>query len=88
MVLSIGGYAAIAQFLVDLAAELCVGRLVWTLEGGYHLEALAFSVLNTFAVLLGDADWQLVDPLGPSPFSERPVDEIIAQVKEFHGLRD
>ena len=88
MVLSIGGYAAIAQFLVDLAAELCDGRLVWTLEGGYHLEALAFSVLNTFAVLLGDADWQLVDPLGPSPFSERPVDDIIAQVKEVHRLRD
>jgi acetoin utilization deacetylase AcuC-like enzyme len=87
MQLSIGGYAAIAQALVDLAGELCDGRLVWTLEGGYHLEALAYSVLNTCAVLLGDADWQLVDPLGPSPFSERPVDDIIAQVKEVHRLR-
>lgn len=87
MHLSVGGYAAIARALADLAEELCDGRLVWTLEGGYHLEALAYSVLNTFAMLLGDAGWQLVDPLGPSPFSEQPVDDVIAQVKEVHRLR-
>ena len=87
MYLSVAGYAAIARALVELAEELCEGRLVWTLEGGYHLEALAYSVLNTFAVLLGDAGWQLADPLGPSPFNERPVDDVIAQVKELHRLR-
>jgi acetoin utilization deacetylase AcuC-like enzyme len=86
MQLSVGGYATIAQALKDLAAELCEGRLVFTLEGGYHLEALAYSILNTCAVLLGDADWQLVDPLGPSPRRERPVGDIIAQVREVHGL--
>ena len=58
-----------------------------TLEGGYHLDALAYSVLNTFAVLLGDEAWQLVDPLGPSPRPERPVEEIVARVKQVHGLR-
>jgi acetoin utilization deacetylase AcuC-like enzyme len=88
MYLSVGGYASIAQALKDLAEELCDGRLVWTLEGGYHLEALAYSVLNTFAVLLGDDDWQVVDPLGPSPYSERPVDDVITQVKVVHGLAD
>jgi len=87
MHLSVGGYAAIARALVGLAEELCDGRLVWTLEGGYHLEALAYSVLNTYAMLLGDAGWQLVDPLGPSPFSEQPVDDVIEQVKEVHRLR-
>ena len=87
MHLSIGGYASMAQALVDLAEELCDGRIVWTLEGGYHLQALAYSVANTFAVLLGDRDWRLLDPLGPSPFAERPVDDLIAQVKEIHGLR-
>jgi acetoin utilization deacetylase AcuC-like enzyme len=61
--------------------------LVLTLEGGYHLDALAYSVLNTFAILLGDDQWQVVDPLGPSPRSERPVDEIIARVQQVHGLR-
>jgi acetoin utilization deacetylase AcuC-like enzyme len=86
MQLSIGGYTAIAQALENLAAELCDGRLVFTLEGGYHLEALAYSVLNTFAVLLGDETWRLVDPLGPSPRAERSIDDVLARVKQIHGL--
>ncbi len=88
MQLSVGGYAAIGQALKDLAGELCNGRLVFTLEGGYHLEALAYSILNTFAVLLGDDDWRLVDPLGPSPGGERPVDDVIARVRQVHSQRD
>jgi acetoin utilization deacetylase AcuC-like enzyme len=86
MDLTVGGYAGIAQALKTLAEELCDGHLVFTLEGGYHLDALAYSILNTFAVLLTDVDWQLVDPLGPSPRSERPIDEVIARVRQIHGL--
>ncbi len=86
MQLSVAGYAAIARALKELAEELCQGRLVFTLEGGYHLEALAYSILNTFALLLGDGDWELVDPLGPSPWAEQPVDEIIARVRQVHSL--
>jgi acetoin utilization deacetylase AcuC-like enzyme len=86
MQLSIGGYAAIAQALQDLAEDLCDGRLVFTLEGGYHSQALAYSILNTFAVLLGDKDWQLVDPLGPAPMGERSVDEVIERVRQTHHL--
>jgi acetoin utilization deacetylase AcuC-like enzyme len=84
--LSVGGYAAIARALKALADELCEGRLVFTLEGGYHLQALAYSILNTCAVLLGDPEWQLVDPLGPSPRAERPVDDIIERVTRIHNL--
>jgi acetoin utilization deacetylase AcuC-like enzyme len=86
MQLSVGGYTAIARALKALAEELCEGRLVFTLEGGYHLQALSYSLLNTFAVLLGDAAWQLVDPLGPSPRQERSVDEVVQQVRRVHGL--
>ena len=86
MQLSIGGYTAIAQALKDLAEELCDGRLVFTLEGGYHLQALAYSVLNTLGVLLEGESWQLVDPLGPSPNREQPVEDIIARVRQVHSL--
>ena len=86
MQLSVGGYANIARALKDLADELCNGRLVFTLEGGYHLEALAYAILNTFAVLLDDDDWPLVDPLGPSPRREHPVDAIIERTQQAHGL--
>jgi len=87
MQLSIGGYVSIAQSLKHLADDLCEGRIVFTLEGGYHLDALAYSILNTFAVLQEDGDWKLVDPLGPSPHREQPVDLIIEQVRRAHGLR-
>lgn len=86
MQLSIEGYTRIARAVKELAEELCEGRLVITLEGGYHLEALSFSVLNTFAVLLGDEDWTLRDPLGPSPRAERSVDDVIQRVRQVHGL--
>jgi len=37
-------------------------------------------------VLLGDEAWELVDPLGPSPRGERPIDDVIAQVRQIHNL--
>jgi acetoin utilization deacetylase AcuC-like enzyme len=86
MLLSVGGYAAIAAVLRELAEELCEGRLVFTLEGGYHLDALAYSILNTFAVLLDGDMRQVVDPLGTSPRGERSVDDIIARVRQVHHL--
>ena len=86
MRLSVTGYAGIARVLKELAEEVCEGRLVFTLEGGYHLQALAYSVLNTFGVLLGDPGSAVVDPLGPSPRREREVDDIVSQVRKVHAL--
>ena len=54
-----------------LADERCEGRLAFILEGGYHLEVLSHSILNTLKVLLGDED--IVDPLGPSLRPEHPI---------------
>jgi acetoin utilization deacetylase AcuC-like enzyme len=84
MLLSVSGYASMARTLVTLAQELCQGRLVLSLEGGYNLEALAASVAATFGVLLGDE--QVEDPLGPARHGEQPVDPIIGAVKRVHGL--
>jgi acetoin utilization deacetylase AcuC-like enzyme len=86
MQLSIAGYTDMSRALKDLADEVCNGRLVLTLEGGYHLEALAYSVLNAFGVLLGDPEWKVIDPLGSCPYDERSVDEIIQRVKQVHRL--
>jgi len=86
MLLSVCGYASLVRTLVELARELCQGRLVLTLEGGYHLEALAASIAATFAVLLGDE--QVEDPLGPARHPEQPVEQIIGAVKRVHGLEE
>ena len=41
--------------LRDLAAECCGGRIVFTLEGGYNLKALADSTASVLRVLAGEA---------------------------------
>jgi len=84
MQLSITGYANLTRTLKTMADELCKGRLIFTLEGGYQLEVLAYAVLNTFHVLLGDEE--IEDPLGPAPRSERDVGDLVDQLKGLHRL--
>jgi acetoin utilization deacetylase AcuC-like enzyme len=86
MQLSVDGYARMAHILKQLASDLCQGRLVLSLEGGYHTSALAHSIKATFEVLLGKTSTD--DPLGKpaSPSKTPEVDAIIQQAKVIHGL--
>ncbi len=47
------GFARVVQSLQHCAHELCQGRIVYLLEGGYNLEALAASVRVSLEVILG-----------------------------------
>lgn len=47
------GYGELTRIVVELAEELCGGRIVSLLEGGYHLEMLARSVASHIMVLMG-----------------------------------
>ena len=84
MQLSGAGYAYLTRTLKEMAAELCDGRLVFTLEGGYELKALAHSIAGTLQTLLGDEETS--DPLGPSPRPGVPVDDLIVHLKGVHRL--
>lgn len=83
--LSVTGYAQQVQFVMDLADELCDGKLVCALEGGYDLEVLPHCILSTLRLLSG-SDAGVSDPFGPAPDGERNIDEVIAQVRELHEL--
>jgi acetoin utilization deacetylase AcuC-like enzyme len=48
------GFAAITRVVVMLAEELCQGRVVSVLEGGYRLDGLAESVLAHVRALRGE----------------------------------
>jgi len=74
------------SLLKQMAHDLCQGRMVLTLEGGYHLQALSYSVKATFDVLLGNTE--IEDPLGqPAGRTREPDTEaIVQQVKQIHGL--
>jgi acetoin utilization deacetylase AcuC-like enzyme len=86
MQVSIAGFAQMVRILQDVASELCQGRLVFSLEGGYHTSALAHSIKATLEVLLGNPD--VDDPLGKPIYNRRAseVGEIIQQAKKAHRL--
>ena len=80
--LSLRGYASMCQQLVSLADELCDGRVVFVLEGGYHKAVLRFGLLNLIHCLLGrDA---VRDPLGPSSEPERDVSNLLLELRKLH----
>ncbi len=89
MAMSIAGFGRLAQMIYDLAAEVCDGRLVCALEGGYNVEALAGGVLATLRVLLGQPE-RIVDPLGPPPVEHVArsfdIEPLIAQIERMHPL--
>ncbi|MBN1400700.1 MAG: histone deacetylase [Anaerolineae bacterium] len=83
MLLSLGGYRQIADSIVGLARELCGGRMVVTLEGGYELAVLAFGVEATFTAMLG---LPFEDRLGPANEPETNVEALLARIAQWHGL--
>jgi acetoin utilization deacetylase AcuC-like enzyme len=84
LTLSVAGYAALTQRLVSLAGEICGGRIVLVLEGGYDLSALSACVVAALRVLLGHDPGP--DPLGPSGVGEPDITHVIEAVRERHPL--
>jgi acetoin utilization deacetylase AcuC-like enzyme len=85
ILLSTRGYYEIAALLRELADELCGGRIVYALEGGYDHTALAWSLHACIDTLLGN-DFT-PDPLGLAPQVRAPdVGAVLEAVKRLHGL--
>jgi acetoin utilization deacetylase AcuC-like enzyme len=83
MRVSIEGFAQIVMVLKELAAELCQGRLVFALEGGYNLQVVASSVKATLDVLLGNPE--IDDPMGAAEVREpERFEEHIEAIKRLH----
>jgi len=86
MRVSVTGFAQMVMILKELAAELCQGRLVFTLEGGYNLQAVASSIKAVFDVLLGNSE--IADHLGKASMAGKPegFDEHIEAIKKIHHI--
>lgn len=50
--ISTAGFRELCQLLTETAGELCNGKIVFTLEGGYNLDVLAICVADTADILL------------------------------------
>jgi acetoin utilization deacetylase AcuC-like enzyme len=84
MRLSLTGYDRLARVLVATARELCEGRIVFVMEGGYNLDVLGNGWANVGRVLSGDS--AAVDSLGPSHSREPSVASLIDRIKQIHKL--
>jgi acetoin utilization deacetylase AcuC-like enzyme len=85
--LSIGGaYTPLLRSARELARQLCNGRLVVGLEGGYNLDALAHGAEAICHLLLDEEP--PADPLGPPPdqLPVREVDPLLTAIKQLHHL--
>jgi acetoin utilization deacetylase AcuC-like enzyme len=85
ILLSTRGYYEIATLIRQLADELCQGRVVCALEGGYDLTAIAWSARACLDTLLGNPFAE--DPLGPGPAVPGPdIEPLLAEIKRLHNL--
>ena len=81
-----GGYAPLLRSARELALDLCGGRLVVGLEGGYVLEALAHGAEAVGQILVGGGPAE--DRLGPPPdqLAVGEVEPLLRAIGQLHGL--
>jgi acetoin utilization deacetylase AcuC-like enzyme len=86
MALSVAGYGNLASRIVSIANELCDGRLVVALEGGYDLTAISWGARTVIETMLGEE--AVPDPLGLAPENRRDtsIDGLLEDVRALHGL--
>lgn len=84
--LSLEGYSLLTHELCRMADELCHGRIVFALEGGYDTNVIAHGVRNIALALLGEDE--ISDPFGKSvpPSGEPDITPLIEQIRKLHGL--
>lgn len=84
-------YHLLASRVAQLAAQLCNGRCLFILEGGYHLPSLGASVAETFRGLLGlplsgqDAE-AAARLLARQPEPLAKVQALLDQAKRQHSI--
>lgn len=84
MRLSLAGYAAITRQLIQIAADVCDGKIAFVMEGGYDLKALSHGILNiTYALLRQD---KFSDPYGLPGGRQPDIQPVIDQVRQLHNL--
>jgi len=84
MRLSLTGYAHLTHELMQMADELCDGKIVFVMEGGYDLDALGHGMANVARALLRDDE--ISDPIGGRGGKEPDITPLIAKIQALHNL--
>lgn len=78
--LSLMGYAMMGQVLIGLANDVCDGRILFVLEGGYQQDVLNYGIINTLSALLGRDS--IYDPFGGMIRPEADISKLLAALHE------
>ncbi len=82
--LSTQGFFEISRHLVELADQVCGGKIVFALEGGYDARNVAKGM---DAVFLAEAGREFTNGRGDlSPYPEPNIENLIQAVRELHQL--
>jgi len=76
------GFANLAKIVLEFAKETCKGKVVFVLEGGYHLDGLRDSVKDVLKTMRGDILAGGRDENIRKGVDRRMIDAIIKKVKE------
>lgn len=83
--LSMKGYEEIFSRIVNLAGQLCDGRLVATLEGGYSLNFLGKMATAAIAKM-ANASYRIIEKNpAADPKVERKAEQVISSVKKIQS---
>ena len=81
--LSTAGYSMLAQRVIALAEEVCEGKIVFVLEGGYDPENVANGAEAVFRELAGNGPFEANDP---NPHQEPDWSPRIDEIRHWHGF--
>jgi len=76
------GFADLARIVLAFAKETCGGKVVFVLEGGYHLDGLRDSVREVLRTLRGDPPEGRRGEKLREAVDHRTIDPVIKKVKE------
>lgn len=82
--LSTRGFRRLSGSLIEIAREVCDGRILFVLEGGYDPPALQEGILATLASCLGAPAPS--DRFGPAPYPSPDIAPILRTVRGLHNL--
>ena len=86
MQLTLEGYDYLARECIGMAERMCDGQIVFVMEGGYDLPALANGWVNIARALLGQDE--ISDPYGEarSAADASAIQQPIDDLRRIHGL--
>ncbi len=78
------GFYGISKYLVEMAGEICKGKIVFVLEGGYSPRNVANGASAVFAALTGKA---FADAGDAYRGAEPEIGKMIESIRAWHGFR-